>query len=275
MIGVAAGETAHRQGDLPGDYPAAHLAGKDAEFDVTVKSIEAPRRGRDRRRVRQVARPGVARQAARDGRRSSSSSEHAPASRQKVKRQLLDELDDMHKFDAAAERWSSRSSTTSGRQIVDDLRAPASAPSRTKTRPRRRPREEYRKIAERRVRLGLVLAEIGERNKIKVTDEELSRAVIERARQLPGPGAAGLGFLPQESRRAGEPARADLRGEGGRLHPRTRQGHRQDGVARRALRGRRGLTTRASRREPCARVRGTYLTNLSTCGANRRAPRHV
>jgi trigger factor len=47
-------------------------------------------------------------------------------------------------------------------------------------------KEQYRKIADRRVRLGLVLAEIGEKNKITVTDEEVSRALIERARQFPG-----------------------------------------------------------------------------------------
>ncbi|MBO0750594.1 MAG: trigger factor, partial [Bradyrhizobiaceae bacterium] len=47
-------------------------------------------------------------------------------------------------------------------------------------------REEYRAIAERRVRLGLVLAEIGEKNNIRVSDEELSRAVLEKARQYPG-----------------------------------------------------------------------------------------
>ena len=47
-------------------------------------------------------------------------------------------------------------------------------------------REEYRKIADRRVRLGLVLSEIGEKNKITVTDDEVGRAVIERARQMPG-----------------------------------------------------------------------------------------
>ena len=47
-------------------------------------------------------------------------------------------------------------------------------------------KEEYRKIADRRVRLGLVISEIGEKNKITVTDDEVSRAVIERARQMPG-----------------------------------------------------------------------------------------
>jgi trigger factor len=47
-------------------------------------------------------------------------------------------------------------------------------------------KEEYRAIAERRVRLGLVLAEIGEKNNIQVTDDELNRAVLDRVRQFPG-----------------------------------------------------------------------------------------
>ena len=72
------------------------------------------------------------------------------------------------------------------------------APSRTRARPRRRRKEEYRDIAERRVRLGLVLAEIGERNNIKVTDEELSRADRRARPAVPRPGAGGLGLLPQE-----------------------------------------------------------------------------
>ena len=78
-------------------------------------------------------------------------------------------------------------------------------------------REEYRGIAERRVRLGLVLAEIGEKNSIKVTEEEISarhrRACAPGAR----PRAGGLGLLPQEPAGGGRHPRADLRGEGGRL----------------------------------------------------------
>ena len=79
-------------------------------------------------------------------------------------------------------------------------------------------REEYRTIAERRVRLGLVLAEIGEKNNITVTDEELSRAMVERARQFRRPGAAGVGLLPPEPAGRRRRAGADLRGKGGRLH---------------------------------------------------------
>jgi trigger factor len=47
-------------------------------------------------------------------------------------------------------------------------------------------REDYRKIADRRVRLGLVLSEIGEKNNITVTDDEVGKAMVERARQFPG-----------------------------------------------------------------------------------------
>ena len=93
-------------------------------------------------------------------------------------------------------------------------------------------REEYRSIAERRVRLGLVLAEIGEKNNITVTEDEITRAIVERARQIPGQRAGGLGVLSQESRRGGETARADLRREGRRFPARARHRDREEGLAR-------------------------------------------
>ena len=69
---------------------------------------------------------------------------------------------------------------------------------------------EYRAIAERRVRLGLVLAEIGEKNNITVTDEEMNRAVMEQRAPVRRPGAAGMGLLPAESASGRRAARADL-----------------------------------------------------------------
>ena len=110
--------------------------------------------------------------------------EHAGLSRQRVKRQLLDKLDEMHQFalpPTLAEEefknvWNAVDSDLKGqgRSFEDEGTTEEKA------------REEYRGIAERRVRLGLVLAEIGERNKIAVTDEEITRAIVERARQVPG-----------------------------------------------------------------------------------------
>ncbi len=105
-------------------------------------------------------------------------------SRQKLKRKLLDKLDAMHKFappptlveEEFKNVWNAVESDLKqqGRTFADEGTTEEKA------------RAEYRGIAERRVRLGLVLAEIGEKNNIKVTDEELTRAIVERARQFPG-----------------------------------------------------------------------------------------
>jgi trigger factor len=105
-------------------------------------------------------------------------------SRQKLKRELLDQLDALHKFppppslveDEFKNVWNVVESDLKqqGRTFADEGTTEEKA------------REEYATIAERRVRLGLVLAEIGEKNNIKVSDDELSRAIVERARQVPG-----------------------------------------------------------------------------------------
>ena len=112
------------------------------------------------------------------------SGEFNSATRQRVKRALLDKLDETHKFDAPPSlvdeefnlMWNSIKAEmeSSGKTFADENTTEDKA------------REEYRGIADRRVRLGLVLSEIGEKNKITVTDDEVSRAVIERARSMPG-----------------------------------------------------------------------------------------
>ena len=107
---------------------------------------------------------------------------------------------------------------------------------------------EYRKIAERRVRLGLVIAEIGDKNKIKVTDEEVQRAVVERARQFPGQEQQVWDYYRKNPQALAEPARADLRGEGRRFPGRAHQGDREEGHARGALQGRRRGQARRRRR---------------------------
>ena len=183
LIGVTAGEQRTVNVTFPKAYPTAHLAGKNAEFDVTVKSIEAPQAvtlndefakslGLDSvAKLREMVKERLTR-------------EHTAMSRQKVKRKLLDELDAKHKFapppslveDEFANVWKT---------IVDDLQARKRTFEEEDT-TEEKAKEEYRGIAERRVRLGLVIAEIGERNNIKVSDEEVSRSVMERARQVPG-----------------------------------------------------------------------------------------
>jgi FKBP-type peptidyl-prolyl cis-trans isomerase (trigger factor) len=110
--------------------------------------------------------------------------EYAMASRRRVKRELLDALDERHAFDLPQSLVDQEFEIV-WRQITQDLEVRGKTFADDGT-TEEKAKDEYRKIAERRVRLGLVLAEIGEKAQIKVTDEEVSRAVVERARQFPG-----------------------------------------------------------------------------------------
>ena len=82
-------------------------------------------------------------------------------------------------------RWWRKSSTTSGRQIENDLKQQGRTFADEGT-TEEKARADYRAISERRVRLGLVLAEIGDKNNIKVTDEQLTQAIVAQARMMPG-----------------------------------------------------------------------------------------
>jgi trigger factor len=110
--------------------------------------------------------------------------EHAAASRQKLKRKLLDRLDELHKFDVPPTLVEEEFSNV-WKTVLSDLESQGKTFADEST-TEEKARDEYRAISNRRVRLGLVLAEIGEKNNIKVTDEELGRAAADRARQFPG-----------------------------------------------------------------------------------------
>jgi trigger factor len=182
LIGMAAGESRVVKVTFPANYQNAEL-GKDAEFDVTAKSIEAPGTVTlDEAFAKMLGLESLDKLKAAIKERIAR--EHAAMSRQKLKRMLLDSLDIMHKFqppptlleDEFKNVWNAIESDlkTQGRTFEDEGTTEEKA------------REEYRAIAERRVRLGLVLAEIGEKNNIKVPDDELSRAIVAQARQYPG-----------------------------------------------------------------------------------------
>ena len=183
LIGIAQGETRTLKVAFPAHYMKQELAGKNAEFVVNAKSIEAPGKvSIDDEFAKALGLESIAK--LREAVKDRITSEHTSMSRQKLKRALLDELDKMHKFDPPPtlveeefERvWKSVLSEleTEGKTFADENTTEEKA------------KAEYRAIAERRVRLGLVIAEIGEKNNITVTEEELSRAVMERARQFAG-----------------------------------------------------------------------------------------
>ncbi len=183
LIGIAKDETRTLKVPFPKNYANAELAGKDAEFETTATLIEAPKdKVIDDEFAKALGLESLDK--LKEAARERLTAEYGAASRQKVKRTLLDRLDEAHKFEAPPSlveqefevMWRSIKGEmeSSGKSFADENTTEEAAT------------EEYKKIADRRVRLGLVLSEIGEKNKITVTDDEVSRAVIERARQMPG-----------------------------------------------------------------------------------------
>jgi trigger factor len=183
LVGIGAGETRTLKVSFPKNYASEKLAGQAAEFETTATLIEAP--GETEINDEFAKTLGLeSLDKLKEAARERLVAEFAGATRQRVKRALLDRLDDSHKFEAPPSlvgeefnlMWNSIKAEmeSSGKTFADENTTEEAA------------KEEYQKIADRRVRLGLVLSEIGEKNKITVTDDEVSRAVIERARQMPG-----------------------------------------------------------------------------------------
>jgi trigger factor len=183
LIGMAAGEARTVNVRFPNNYLAEKLAGKDAVFEVTAKSIEAPGEVTiDDAFAKSLGLETLDK--LKDAIKDRLTREHAAASRQKLKRVLLDRLDELHKFDAPPTMVEDEFNNV-WKTVLSDLESSGKSFADEGT-TEEKAKAEYRGIADRRVRLGLVLAEIGEKNNIKVNDEELSRAAADRARQFPG-----------------------------------------------------------------------------------------
>ncbi len=183
LIGIASGETRTLKVTFPEHYMKRDLAGKAAEFVVTAKSIEAPgtvTADDDFAKSLGLELIGKLRDAVRDN----ITREHASMSRQKLKRALLDELDNLHKFDPPPTLVEEEFDRV-WKSVLSELETERKTFADEGT-TEEKAKAEYRAISERRVRLGLLLAEIGEKNNITVTEDELSRAVMERARQFAG-----------------------------------------------------------------------------------------
>ena len=183
LIGIATGETRTLKVTFPAHYPKAELAGKNAEFVVTAKSIEAPGTVKvDDDFAKSLGLESLAK--LRDAVKDRIGTEHAGISRQKLKRALLDELDTRHKFEPPPSLVEEEFDRV-WKSVLGEMENEKKTFADENT-TEEKAKAEYRAIAERRVRLGLVLAEIGEKNTITVTEDEMSRAVMERARQFAG-----------------------------------------------------------------------------------------
>ncbi len=183
MVGTKAGEERTVEATFPEAYPVEDLKGKTAEFDVTVKEVAAPKvpeiddefaktlGAEDLENLKKLVSEQMER-------------EYAQVSRLKLKRQLLDKLNEAHDFelppslvDAEFEGiWAqvTQQMEQAGRTFEDEGKSEEEM------------RQEYRDVAERRVRLGLIIGDVGEKNNIEVTQDELRGALLEEARKYPG-----------------------------------------------------------------------------------------
>jgi len=183
LLGVKAGEEKELNVTFPEDYPSADLAGKAAVFEVKVSEVRAPKspeldddfaKGLGLEDLEQLK--GLV--------KDQLKAEHDTASRAKAKRDLLDKLDDAHDFDLPpnmveqefGQIWQQLQTEMDAGRVSDEDKAKSEDELK----------DEYRKISERRVRLGLVLAEIGRIADVRITEQEVNQALIAEARQYPG-----------------------------------------------------------------------------------------
>ena len=181
--GAKKGESRDVPATFPAEYPVTELAGKEAVFAITVKEVEKP--------VKAEINDEFAKSLGTEGLDNLKSlvsvqikQELDQASRMKLKRELLDALEQAHTFELpptlverefdAIWRQVTEGLTREGKTFADEGKTEDEA------------KAEYRAIAERRVRLGLVVGEIGDKNKIEVTQDEMRRALMEHARRFPG-----------------------------------------------------------------------------------------
>ena len=178
LVGAKPGESVVVKVTFPAEYQAANLAGKDAEFEVTVKEVKAPVAAKADDAL--AERLGVENlEKLSELLKTNLESQYAGASRFKLKRALLDALDEKHAFDLPPKMVEAEFSQIWA-QVQQD-KEQGGLPPEDADKTDEQLQTEYRKIAERRVRLGLVLAEIGRTNNVQVTDQELGEAMRQEA----------------------------------------------------------------------------------------------
>jgi trigger factor len=183
VVGMKAGESRTVTATFPENYLPRHLAGKEATFDVKAKSLAAP----GEFAIDDAFAKGFnfdSLDAMKAAIRGNLEAEWARASREKLKRALLDALDKMYSFELPAGLvdqefdgiWKQvqAEQAQTGKSFADEGTTEEAA------------RADYRRIAERRVRLGLLLAQVGEKAEVKVEENEVTQALVQRARAFPG-----------------------------------------------------------------------------------------
>ncbi|WP_332656894.1 trigger factor [Brevundimonas sp.] len=201
LKGAKVGEEKVLNVTFPEDYQAKHLAGKAVTFDVTVKAIKAEAPAVvDEDFAKRIGLESLDK--LKELLRDNLNQQYKGAARFKLKRALLDELDKAHDFPLPPKMVEAEFDGIWG-QVQADKEA-GRLPEEDAKKSEKKLKDEYRKIAERRVRLGLVLAEIGRANNVQVTDQELNNAIMNEARNYPGQERQVLDFYRQNPNAAAQ-----------------------------------------------------------------------
>ena len=201
LIGAKAGDSRDVKVTFPAEYHAPEMAGKDAVFAVTVKEVKAPEEAKiDDELAKKLGLDDLATLKTRV--REQLADDYKAASRLHLKRRVLDALDNAHDFPLPP-AMVEHEFTNIWAQVEEELkREGKTAADEGKTEDELK--AEYRKIAERRVRLGLVLGKLGEQNGITIADDEVQRAIMARARQFPGQEQQVFQFYAQNQQAQAE-----------------------------------------------------------------------
>ena len=180
LVGVKVGEEVEVSVTFPAEYGAENLAGKDAVFECKIKAVKAPKAAEINDEL--ATKFGAEDLAALKGQISERlEAEYAGAARAVQKRHLLDALDKMVKFELPPSLVEAEAG-----QIAHQLWHDENPDVQGHDHPEIEPTDEHNTLAERRVRLGLLLAELGQKAEIQVTDAEMTQAMMNQARQYPG-----------------------------------------------------------------------------------------
>jgi trigger factor len=178
LVGAKPESEATVKVSFPEDYQVETLKGKEAEFAVTVKEVKAPVEAKADDAL--AERLGVeSLEKLRELIRTNLEQQYAGASRFKLKRALLDQLDEKHDFPLPRKMVDAEFEAIWAQVQAETEREGPSEEDKGKSEDQLK--DEYRKIAERRVRLGLVLAEVGRRNSVQVNEQELANAMRQEA----------------------------------------------------------------------------------------------
>lgn len=183
LVGKKADDETVVKVSFPDDYSAAQLAGKDAEFDVKVIKVEKPSKLEINDELAKQLGVETADQL-REVVRGQIESQYGSFTRAKVKRQVLDLLDEKTEMELPKKMVEQEFTNIWGQVEAEMERSGKSFEDEDTT--EKESREEYQKLAERRVRVGLVLADIGEKAEIQVSEEEMQSAVYKQIQQYPG-----------------------------------------------------------------------------------------